>query len=223
MAIITPYQRISAQEFHQVFKAGAEDVVLTVEFKNLNHNRVKLRAQLYGNQEKPLGIPFNLEVPENKSYKKFNVLVQAGKSLYVKCEEPGFAVRVYQAGLYSKPGQVQLDNGDSGTIQLFLDADGVHTVKLKTSALPQGITVDKTEATIQQGVPAAFTFTRDANSRAIGAAFFSIETLKIGTAIDIDTEAIIDDGTGSGSGSNDPDVDVDMVSAYIFGRDSVTH
>lgn len=223
MAITTPYQRISAQEFHQVFKAGAEDMVLTVEFKNLNHNRVKLRAQLYNNQEKPLGIPFNIEVPENKSYKKFNVLVQAGKSLYVKCDEPGFAVRVYQAGLYCKPGQVQLNNSTSDTVQLFLDADGVHTVKLKATALPQGITVDKTEATIQQGVPASFTFTRDATSRALGAAFFSIETLKIGTAIDIDTEAVIDDGSGSGSGCDDPDIDVDMVSAYVFGRDSVTH
>ena len=34
MAVSTPYQRISAKEFHQVFKAGNEDIVLTVEFKN---------------------------------------------------------------------------------------------------------------------------------------------------------------------------------------------
>lgn len=217
--ISTPYLRIPANQFHTVFKAGEEDVVLTVEFKNLNQNRVKFSAELYNQNEQLLGIPFAVDVPENKSYKRYNVLVKAGTVLNVKTTQPGFAVRAYAPALYSKPGQLNVGNGQTVKTQVFLDADGVHNVQVK--GVPQGITITPLGAQIQEGYPVEFTITRDDVSRVVGPIFFAINALNIGTAIDVMTEAPQpDDGSGDGN-PNDPDIDVDMVAAYISGRDSV--
>ncbi len=221
MSTQTPYLRIPANQFFPIFKAGNQDIVLTVEFKNLNQNRVKFNAELSDGTGKVIGLPIKTEVPENNSYKKFNVVVKANTTLQVSTSQPGFAVRAYKPALYAKPGQLHIGNSESITVELNLDADGVHTVVAK--GLPQGVTISPASDTIQQGMPVTFTITRDAVSRVVGAAFFQIATLGIGTAIDIMVEEPIpDDGNANGSGDNDPDIDPDLVSAYIHGRDSVS-
>lgn len=220
-AISTPYLRIPASQYFPIFKAGSEDIVLTVEFKNLNQNRVKFAAELIDESGKITGIPISAEISENKSYKRYNVLVKAGKSLVVSTTQPGFAVRAYKPALYAKPGMLHLNSGVTKSLVLHLDADGVHNVTIK--GMPQGISISPVVAEIQQGMPVTFNVTRDAVSKVIGPIFFSVETLKIGTAIDILNEPppIIDDGNSGGSGDKDPDIDPDMVSAYISGRDTV--
>ena len=220
MATSTPYLRIPANQFFPIFKAGAEDIVLTVEFKNLNQNRVKFKADLVDQAGKEMGIPISAEIPENKSYKKFNILVKAGKSLMVSTTQPGFAVRAYKPALYANPGQIHINNSETQNTVLNLDADGVHTVTVK--GVPQGVSISPMSAQIQQGMPITFQVTRDAVSRVIGPIFFAIDSLSIGTAIDVLTELPPpDDGSSGGSGDGDPDINVDMVSAYIYGRDIV--
>lgn len=220
MSTSTPYVRIRANEYTPIFKAGSDDIVLTVEFKNLNQNRVKFQANLVDQKGVHLGLPISAEIPENKSYKKFNVLVKAGTSLMVSTTQPGFAVRAYKPALYSKPGQLHVGNSETVETVLNLDADGVHTVTIVGK--PQGVTVSPMSAEIQQGMPITFGVTRDADSRVVGPVFFKIESLGIGTAIDILVEAPPpDDGESGGSGDGDPDISADLVSAYIFGRDVV--
>lgn len=220
MTTQTPYVRIRANEYTPIFKAGSEDIVLTVEFKNLNQNRVKFKASLVNQKGVELGLPINAEIPENKSYKKFNVLVKANTSLMINTSQPGFAVRAYKPALYSKPGQLHVGNSETVDTVVNLDADGVHIVKVVGK--PQGVTVSPASAQIQQGMPITFSVTRDDVSRVVGPVFFQIESLGIGTAIDVLVEAPPpDDGQSGGSGDSDPDINADLVSAYIFGRDVV--
>ena len=220
MSTSTSYIRITANQYVPIFKAGNEDIVLTVEFKNLNQNRVKLQAELVDQNGKELGLSINADIPENKSYKKFNVLVKAGKSLMVSTTQPGFAVRAYKPALYVKPGQIHVGNNESVEVTVNLDSNGVHTVVAK--GLPQGVTISPASAEVQQDGPAVFTITRDATSRVVGAAFFQIDSLNIGTAADILVEAPPpDDGNSGGDGDDYPDFDADLVSAYIYGRDTI--
>lgn len=220
MSTSTSFIRIAANQYIPIFKAGSEDIVLTVEFKNLNQNRVKLQAELVDQNGKELGLSIDAEIPENKSYKKFNVLVKAGKTLMVSTSQPGFVARAYKPALYVKPGQIHIGNNESIEVEVNLDADGVHTVLAR--GLPQGVSITPTSAEIQQGGPAIFTLTRDAISRVVGAAFFQIGSLGIGTAADVLVEAPPpDDGTSGGSGDDDPDILADLVGAYVYGRDIV--
>ena len=220
MSTSTPHVRIPANEYTPIFKAGSEDIVLTVEFKNLNQNRVKFQANLTNQKGVELGLPISAEIPENKSYKKFNVLVKAGTTLMVSTTQPGFAVRAYKPALFARPGQIHVGNNESAETVLNLEANGVHTVTVVGK--PQGVTVSPMSAQIQQGMPITFSVNRDAVSRVVGPVFFRIESLGIGTAIDVLVEAPPpDDGSAGGDGDNDPDINADLVSAYIYGRDVV--
>ena len=220
MSTSTPYVNIPVNQYVPIFKAGSEDIVLTVEFKNLNQNRVKLQAELVDQNGKELGLSINAEIPENKSYKKFNVLVKAGKSLMVSTSQPGFAARAYKPALYVKPGQIYVSNNTSTTVSVNLDADGVHTVTAR--GLPQGVSISPASAEVRQGGPATFTLTRDGISKVVGAVFFQISSLGIGTAADVLVDAPPpDDGNSGGNGDDDPDINADLLSAYVFGRDVV--
>ncbi len=220
MSTSTPYLRIPAKQYFPIFKAGSEDIVLTVEFKNLNQSRVKFKAELFDQLGKSVGLPINTEVAENKSYKKFNVLVKAGSILQVSTTQPGFAVRAYKPALYAKPGQANVGNGQTVDIDLELDADGSHQVNVV--GLPTGVIIRPTIATIERGVPVAFQLTRDGVSRSIGAVFFQIATLGIGTAVDVLVETQAEGSEPPAvTGNENPEIAADLVSAYITGRDSV--
>lgn len=222
MSTSTPYLRLTASQPLTVFKAGAEDIILTVEFKNLNSSRVRFSAELVDDTKRQIGLPVKVEIDENKTYKRFNIRVKAGKTLVVSTTIPGFAVRAYKPALYSESAVLNIGNDQTVPVTIRLDADGVHDVKVV--GLPQGVTIDKNTAQIQEGMPVTFNVTRDAVSRVVGALFFKIDSLNIGTVVDVLVEEPQpNDGEEGGSGDCDPDFNADLVASYISGRDSVTH
>lgn len=221
MSTSTPYVRIPPTQPITLFQAGSEDIIMTVEFKNLNTSRVKFKAELRDQKGVVMGLPIAAVIDENKTYKRYNVRVKANTSLVVSTPIPGFAVRAYQPALYAESGILNIGNSQTVPVVIRLNADGVHQVKCV--GLPQGVTADKTSAEIQEGMPVTFNITRNADSRVVGAAFFQVESLNIGTAVDVLVEAPQpDDGNESGTGNCDPDIEPDMLASYISGRDSVT-
>lgn len=218
MAISTPFTRLSADRHHLIYKNGVEDTVLTLEFKNLNPYKVSFTTEIFDeNGNALIGKPIQVEINENRVYKKYNLLVKDGSALYVKASVSGLAARVYKPALFAIPGQLSLLPSSNQNIKLFLDHTGNHEVVCR--ALPNGLTITPERLTVSEGSPVEFNASRGAGGCSSGQIQFYIPTLNISTIVDFAAMSeVIDDGNSD----DDDQFDADLVAAYNEGKDHVT-
>lgn len=216
--IVSKFMLLKPNEYSTIFKASNQDIIVTVELLNTNKHAVDLSAGLFLGKSQ-INTSITSSVGENKSFKKFNVLIKANSPLNIKVGIPGIAARIYTAAFFAKPGYLNLEQGETKEVEFFLEHNGEYVIEAGNK--PSGIIISPAAQAISEGHPAKFTITRAQGMLGVGPALFKIPQLKIATAIDIMIGIVEEIDDGVSDDCEEADFDADLVSAYISGRDRI--